>query len=213
MRRHLVHPSPAVVVAILALAVAVVGTALADPGQEKKPVTKRAVKKIAAKQVERLAPGLHVATADSAASATSAQTAGNSDTAVNAEHAADASTLQGAGLNSLQGRVQWALVRANGSILTQSGGIQVTGHPDPGVYYLDFGVPTSGKATLITNWYPESNLDVTAQTTACGSAADADSCNANGDPGGNPNDGNHVFVEISRGNTDENHGFYIALMP
>jgi hypothetical protein len=195
---RLPKPSPALVLAIVAIVAVVVGTAVADPGSQGKPVSKAKVKKIARAQVRQLAPKLHVASADSASEA---------------QHAADASALQGAGLTSLQGRIRWALVDQNGGIVSQSGGVRVTGHPTAGVYYLDFGVQTSGKAILVENWYPQTDLGVTAQTMPCGDVPDGDLCNANGDPGGNPNDGKHIFVEISKGNSDVSHGFYVALIP
>ena len=184
--------SPATILAASALAVAVVGTAVAGPEPAKKPVNKSAAKKIAKKQIKRLAPGLHVASADTAA---------------------DAAALNGVSANALQRRVPWALVDSDGSIIAQSGGVELTGHPSPGVYYLSFDVPTSGKAILVTNWYPGSDLDTTAMATACGASADAELCNANGDPGGDPNDGRHVFVEISQAASDVDHAFYVALVP
>ena len=55
-------PSPAIVIAILALVAGVTGAAVAQP-VAKKPVTKKSVKKIAKKQINKLAPGLNVASA------------------------------------------------------------------------------------------------------------------------------------------------------
>jgi hypothetical protein len=78
--RHLrrASPSPALIVASLALIAAVTGAAIASP-VAKKPVTKKKVKKIARKQADKeinaLAPGLSVASAQSASNATNAQTA------------------------------------------------------------------------------------------------------------------------------------------
>jgi hypothetical protein len=60
-------PSPAIVIAILALVAGVTGAAVAQPAA-KKAVTKKTVKKIAKKQaikqINQLAPGLSVASAD-----------------------------------------------------------------------------------------------------------------------------------------------------
>ena len=56
-------PSPAIVIAILALVAGVTGVAVAQPAA-KKPVTKKSVKKIAKKQINKLAPGLNVGSAD-----------------------------------------------------------------------------------------------------------------------------------------------------
>jgi hypothetical protein len=108
------RPSPATAIAATALMVAVVGTAIAEPGPSTKAVSKQSVKKISKQQVKKLAPDLHVASAD---------------TATHADTATDATTLQGAALDTLQRRVRWALVSSNGSIITQSGGIRVSAHP------------------------------------------------------------------------------------
>jgi hypothetical protein len=72
------RPSPAMVVACLALIFAIAGTAVAASGLTKKQ--KKQVAGIAATQVNKLAPTLSVAkagTADSASTANSANTAGN----------------------------------------------------------------------------------------------------------------------------------------
>ncbi len=60
------RPSPGITVAALALVVALAGTAIAGPSTLTKPVTKRTVKKIASKQIKKLAPGLSVARAGDA---------------------------------------------------------------------------------------------------------------------------------------------------
>ena len=61
------RPSPAIVIAILALVAGVTGAAVASPSAKK--VTTKKVKKIADKEIDKKAPGLsvaHAATADSA---------------------------------------------------------------------------------------------------------------------------------------------------
>jgi hypothetical protein len=73
------RPSPALVVAVLALVAGVAGTALAADPVAKKAVTKKKVKKIAKKQVTKLAPGLHVASADTATTAGEATRASDAD--------------------------------------------------------------------------------------------------------------------------------------
>jgi hypothetical protein len=220
------RPSPATILAVTALVVAAVGTAVADSGPSAKP----GVKKVVKQQVRKLAPGLHVASADTAGQADTAgraDTAGHADTADSAGHAdtadaaghadtaTDATTLQGVAPDAFQRRVRWALVRQNGTIVAQSGGIRLSGHPSSpgGTYYLDFGAPTSGKAIMINGWSPDSVPPMTGATSPCGSAPDATVCNANGDPTGNPNDGNHVVVLTSAGTTQQNEAFYITLTP
>ncbi len=66
------RPSPAVIVAVLALVAALAGTAVAGPHASTSAINKKKVKKIAKKQINKLAPGLHVASAESANTATNA---------------------------------------------------------------------------------------------------------------------------------------------
>jgi methionine-rich copper-binding protein CopC len=94
-----VRPSPAIAIAVMALVAAIAGTALADPRPTSSAVTKQKVKKIARKQVNKLAPGLSVANAVSAESAATAQTAAN---AANATNAANADTVDGKHASELQ---------------------------------------------------------------------------------------------------------------
>jgi hypothetical protein len=104
LRGH--RPSPALVVSVLALTVAVAGTAMAGVAtisvlnkQEKKQA-----KKIANKQIQKKAPGLSVA---SAANATNATNAANATTAANANtlDGLDSSAFLGAGEVRNSGRV------------------------------------------------------------------------------------------------------------
>ena len=74
MRRVFRRPSPAMVIAIVALIVALGGTALAGGF-----ITKKKAKKIAANQVNKLAPGLSVAHAGAADNATNATNATNAN--------------------------------------------------------------------------------------------------------------------------------------
>jgi hypothetical protein len=84
------RPSPAIIVAVLALIAALAGTAVAGPNASTSAVSKKKVKKIAkkqaVKQINELAPGLSVA------NAVNAQNAANAD---NANSAADANALGG----------------------------------------------------------------------------------------------------------------------
>ena len=73
------RPSPALIVAALALVVALAGTAIAAPDIATKKVTKSKVKKIAKqqanKQIKKKAPNLAVAVADQADDANNADSA------------------------------------------------------------------------------------------------------------------------------------------
>jgi hypothetical protein len=76
------RPSPAILVAVLALVAALGGTALAGPDALTRALSKKQVKQIATKQaikqIDRRAPGLSVAKAAVADTATNATTAENS---------------------------------------------------------------------------------------------------------------------------------------
>jgi len=89
------RPSPAIVVAVVALVAAVAGTAMAGPGASSSAITKKKVNNIAEKQanavIDQKAPGLSVASAQSATNATNAT---NATTATNAGNAANANALQ-----------------------------------------------------------------------------------------------------------------------
>jgi hypothetical protein len=86
------RPSPGIVVAVLALVAALAGTAIAGTPATTSAINKKKVKKIATKQINKLAPTLSVASADTAGSADTATTA---DTAANAQSASNAGALQG----------------------------------------------------------------------------------------------------------------------
>jgi hypothetical protein len=69
------RPSPAIIVAVLALVAALAGTAIAGPQAISGALTKSTVKKIAKKQINKLAPALSVANAVNAQNATNATNA------------------------------------------------------------------------------------------------------------------------------------------
>jgi hypothetical protein len=70
------RPSPAIIVAVLALVAALAGTAIAGPNASTSAVSKKKVKKIATKQIKKLAPGLSVASATNADSAANSNALG-----------------------------------------------------------------------------------------------------------------------------------------
>ncbi len=77
MTRFLRTPSPAMVVAVVALSLALVGSAVAGTSTLNKGVSKSKVKKIAKKQIKKAAPGLSVAHADTAAGPAGGALSGN----------------------------------------------------------------------------------------------------------------------------------------
>ena len=81
------RPSPAMIVAVLALTLALAGSAIAAPDASltalSKAQVKRIAKKVANKQITKRAPGLSVAHAKTADNATNAQNATNATNATN----------------------------------------------------------------------------------------------------------------------------------
>jgi hypothetical protein len=92
MRRHIDgwRPSPGLLVGVLALVAAVAGTAVAGPGATTSKLTKKKVVQIADQEINKLAPGLSVAHAESANTATHADSATSADKAASADSALSA---------------------------------------------------------------------------------------------------------------------------
>jgi hypothetical protein len=102
---------------------------------------------------------------------------------------------------------QWALVKDDGTILDQSGGIVMNKHPTPGFYYLDFGKDVSGHAIVATSRYP--STDNFVSTGACGGSAYNTAiilCDRS-------NNNNTVFVGVRNTSDGVNGYFYVAVLP
>ena len=103
---------------------------------------------------------------------------------------------------------RWALVNAAGTIIAQSGGITPTAKPSAGAYILDFGSAVNGKLIIASS---ANAADVgdrgTVSAGPCGGTVEGSTC-----PSGN--DTNHVRV-ITRKAGDsiaQDHPFYIAVI-
>lgn len=125
MKRFIRRPSPAMIVAMVALIAALAGTAFAGGF-----VTKKKVNKI----ITNRAPSLAVS------SAKTADTAKNADLAKNATTATTAANSEQLGGKTLRGVQMWVHFFA-GTIESQSGGITVTDLGTPGRQRVSF--PTS----------------------------------------------------------------------
>lgn len=112
MERAKQRPSAGTVFGLLAVLIALGGTAVARQSASTSAVGAKKVKKIAAAQVVRLAPGLSVASAQTATSATNATNAIN---ATNAANANNASQLGGIGASGYQRTLRWAEVDGDGT--------------------------------------------------------------------------------------------------
>lgn len=96
------RPSPALIVAMIALVLALAGTSLAGGTAAK--ISKKNVKAIAAKQIDKLAPGLDVNSAKTATTADSATTAATADSAKIASNVLSANVHEdGSMLRSIPG--------------------------------------------------------------------------------------------------------------
>jgi hypothetical protein len=169
------RPSPAMVVAVLALVAGISGTAVAGGLLSKKDVNKL---------ISKRAPGL---------------TVGNS------------AKLGGAPASAYESRPQWALVRSDGAILAQSGGITINAtQASVGEYFLDFGTSLANRPVSVVLHYGDGGITGDVSATPCGGTAV---------PGGfdcsfitGVNDANHLFVR-TEGNTGSSiaFGFYVTV--
>jgi len=193
-------PSPALVISVIALIVAVGGGTFAIASSDNKQD-----KKIAKKTVRKLAPNLSVLHAKTADQASTAASATRADTAQNADR------LGGAPASAYESKVQWALVSKEGAILAQSGGITInTALAGNGLYFLDFGRSVGNRPVSVVPHYGDGGLTGDASATLCGGG---------GVPGGfdctnttGVNDANHLLVRTqSSTGGDAPFGFYVTV--
>ena len=216
------RPSPALVISIIALIVAMGGTAYAGFSLPRnsvgsKQLKKNAVtnKKISNRAVtdSKIATGTitgdkiklsTLGTVPSANTANTATAANHATTADNATTAGNATTVGGK-------PIRWVLVNATGSIVSQSGGFSIADHPTAGEYIMAAGSTVTGHAIVASDAFA-SDTSKRGVTVAgpCGTGADGISC-----AGFSPafNDGSHIFVGTTATNnsTTADHSFYLVL--
>jgi len=139
MKRDKWHPSSGTVFGLIAIVIALAGTAVARQTASTSTVGAKGVKKIAAKQVRLLAPSLSVASAKTAASATTA---------------ADAAQLGGVAASGYQRTVRWAEVEGDALTATvvngnATGALKAGG--TPGLYQVNFAPDISNCAIVATD--------------------------------------------------------------
>jgi hypothetical protein len=103
---------------------------------------------------------------------------------------------------------RWALVRPDGSVVGQSGGVTLTAKPGPGLYVLDFGSSVAGKLVLAASARAgDPEFRGTVSAAPCGGTPEGGAC-----PIGN--DTNHVQVVTNDAGekTREDHAFYVAVV-
>jgi hypothetical protein len=102
---------------------------------------------------------------------------------------------------------KWAIVRPDGGIVAQSGGITLAAKPAAGQYLLNIGSSVAGKPILVSGGYANDTGDQRGETSAgpCNGGTDGINCSAS-------NNSNTVFVE-TRNNDGfpADHAFYIAI--
>ena len=103
--------------------------------------------------------------------------------------------------------LKWALVRADGGIAAQSGGITLAAKPGTGTYLLNFGSAVAGHPIVATGAYANDASDQRGATTAgpCGGGAEGRTCSSSDTT-------STVFVQ-TRDNTGlpTDHAFYVAV--
>ena len=103
--------------------------------------------------------------------------------------------------------IKWALVRADGGIAAQSGGITLAAKPTSGTYILSFGSAVSGKLILASGAYAGDAGDQRGETTAgpCGGGTEGRTCTVSDST-------SSVFVQTrNSGGDPSDHSFYIAV--
>jgi hypothetical protein len=206
---HHRRPSPATLISLIALFVALSGSAYAalskDSVGSKQVKDESLVSKdlkdgkavAAADVVDDSLTGkdLDEGTLGTVPAATSATSADN------AAHATDADQLGGVAPGGYT-RTQWALIGPNGDVIRQSGGVnEVNG--GSGSFYVGFGSDVSGDAVQVTP------VSQTADTGYGVSAVVASCADINCGPDLNSS---YVFVRTSSGNGNvDNQGFYITV--
>jgi hypothetical protein len=103
--------------------------------------------------------------------------------------------------------LKWALVRADGGIAAQSGGITLAAKPGTGTYLLNFGSAVSGHPILASGAYANDGSDQRGATTAgpCGGGAEGRTCSSSDNT-------STVFVQTrSDAGIPADHAFYVAV--
>src|SRR5580765_2254495 len=102
---------------------------------------------------------------------------------------------------------RWALVRPDGGIAAQSGGITLAAHPTSGNYILSFGSAVSGHLILSSGGYAGDAGDQRGETTAgpCGGGSEGRTCSVSDST-------SSVFVQTRNSAGDpSDHSFYVAV--
>jgi hypothetical protein len=103
---------------------------------------------------------------------------------------------------------RWALVRPDGGIAAQSGGITLAAHPSSGNYFLSFPSAVNGHLILAAGAYAGDSSDQRGETTAgpCAGGTEGRTCPTGFDTT------SHVWIQTrANGGSPADHSFYIAV--
>ena len=104
--------------------------------------------------------------------------------------------------------LRWALVRPDGGIAAQSGGIALGAHPSSGNYILTFSAAVSGHPILASGGYAGDVADQRGETTAgpCGGGSEGLTCPTGFDTN------THLFVQTrNSAAVPSDHAFYVVV--
>ena len=104
--------------------------------------------------------------------------------------------------------MKWALVRADGGIAAQSGGISLTAKPGSGEYILAVGSTVAGKLVLASLGHAGGSGTVHGTVSAgpCGGGAEGSACGV-----GDDTSHVHVFTKAADNTTNADAAFYVAI--
>jgi hypothetical protein len=103
---------------------------------------------------------------------------------------------------------RWALVRADGTIIAQSGGVSPTAKPSVGAYILDFGSAVAGKLIIASSANTADLGDRgTVSVGMCGGTTEGSTC-----PAGNDTSHVRVITRKAGDSIAEDHPFYVAVI-
>jgi len=191
--RKLHLPSPAMVIAIIALIAATTGSAVAASSLITSAKIKNGTIKLA----------------DISKSTQNALKKGKTGPQGPKGDKGDTGAAGAAGAPGAPGPgARWALInKDHNAILAQSGGISITNTSGAGVY-LDMGADVNGKAVQATRAYNDNDGGPSGSVwaTVCGGGQYAATCSFG-------NDTHHVWVYTNNAanNAGENHAFYVSV--
>jgi hypothetical protein len=104
--------------------------------------------------------------------------------------------------------VKWAVVRADGGIVSQSGGITLAAKPGAGQFILSFGSSVSGKPILVSSAHAGGDTGTRGETSAspCGGGSDGVTCT-----GADANTNVLVTTRDATG-APQDHAFVVAVV-